>query len=80
MLGVMAETLGEEVRAAGEHIGDQKIREEVIAAAKKTGWLPPALRTSKYIEPTPLETAIAAKTAKTKAKAPKTSAAKKKAA
>ncbi len=80
MLGVMAETLGEETRAAGEHIGDQKIREEVIAAAKKTGWLPPALRTSKYVEPTPLEIAIAAKGAKTKAKAPKTSTAKKKAA
>jgi hypothetical protein len=78
MLGVMAETLGEEVRAAGEHMGEQKIREEVIAAAKKYGWLPPSLRTSKYLEPTPLESAIAAKGAK--AKAPKVTAAKKKAA
>jgi ParB-like nuclease domain. len=80
MLGVMAETLGEEVRAAGEHLGEQKIREEVIAAAKKYGWLPPSLRTSKYLEPTPLESAIAAKGAKSKTKAPKPAVAKKRAA
>lgn len=75
LLGVMAETLGEQVRAAGEHIGDQMVREEVIAAVKKTGWLPIALRTSKYVAPTPLESAIAAK-----AKAPKSAASKKRAA
>ncbi len=60
----MAETLGEEVRAAGEKTGDKKLCEEVIAAVKKTGWLPPDLRTDSYSPPTPLETAIAAKTIK----------------
>lgn len=80
LLGVMAETLGEDVRAAGEHIGDQKVREEVIAAVKKTGWLPVELRTSKYVEPTPLETAIAAQGQKSKTKPSKSSTSKKKAA
>ena len=80
ILGVIAETLGEDVRAAGETIGEQKLREEVIAAVKKTGWLPPALRTAAYVAPTPLETAIAAQASKTKGRAPKAATAKKRAA
>jgi hypothetical protein len=60
LLGVIAETFGEVARSAGEKTGDDKVRDEVIAAVNKMGWLPPDLRTASYIPPTPLESAIAA--------------------
>ncbi|WP_298800066.1 ParB N-terminal domain-containing protein [uncultured Devosia sp.] len=51
LLGILAETQGDETRKAHESDGEAKLALPVIQAIKATGWLPPALRTRAYAGP-----------------------------
>jgi ParB-like chromosome segregation protein Spo0J len=51
LLGILAETQGEEGRKAHEQDGEAKLALPVIQGIKASGWLPPMLRTRLYAGP-----------------------------
>lgn len=51
LLGILAETQGEEVRKAHENDGQANLNLPAIQGIKATGWLPPQLRTRLYAGP-----------------------------
>lgn len=69
ILGVIKEALGEEARKAAEAKQEAVLRKEAIASIPKTGWLPPELRTSLYVEPVTSGDAAPAKKTPAKRKA-----------